>query len=247
MPDPEKTPEQLAQEAINAASQPEEVAITLATGQVYKGKDYEEVARKIAAAEENASREITRLNNELKEAKEYEPEPEPVRTSEKNGFDGTKYYELLAKDPKAASIYQTQHALAEMLGIAPEEVSNRLQFMQNTTSQAGAHMEISAFHAKHPEFPGGDEAASLILNTVKERGEYPSVRNLEAAYYDLRGEGKIKAVDLNQNFNTPQSPPQVGGTGGGASQNTTFLDNFYNLDTDKMADVLNNLSRQGYK
>lgn len=222
MPNEDGTPTAEELEAAASAPQPQEVVITLSTGQVYKGATQDEVLAKIVAAQESASKLIKdqedALNETQAELQRWRPQPQ----REDHGFDNAEYFKLLADDPLAAQAY----ALSELLGVAPQDVQRELQYIRGEVYETGDLKQTAAFHARHPEAPAGEEFAELIIQRFEEKGydlrKHWTADNIETVYFQLLHEGKIKptvAQDGQQDTFTQRGLPSLGTNGGtGAPQ-----------------------------
>jgi hypothetical protein len=207
---------------------PKEVVITLSTGQVYKGANEAEVLAKVVEAQESASKLIREQNEALQSAEADLERWKPRTTPNEEGFNNEQYFQLLANDPLAAQAY----ALSELLGVAPQDVQRELQYIRGEVYETGDLKQTAAFHARHPEAPAGEEFAEAIIQRFEERGmdlrKHWTADNIEAVYFQLVHEGKIKpspgaTVEVQPGDEVRTLPiPGAGGGGPAADQVAAF-------------------------
>lgn len=188
-------------------TEPEEYEIRLDTGEVFKGKDKDEVLQKLAKAKADATAAIRDRERQIRELKELKSQPKAEVGSE---FNKDEYYNLFAQDPMAAFDY----AMSYKLGVPPEDVGPALRYAYTTTQVVNAQMENAAFRMKYPDAPLGDEFANIMVERMNELGRDWTAQNLGATYLELVHEGKIKPEKKSkESDNTPPAViPSLGST-----------------------------------
>lgn len=188
------TPDQIAKDLA-----PPEFEIKLATGEVFKGKDEKEVLGKLAKAKEDATYAIRDREEQIRGLQAPPPSP----ASEGQKFDPQTYYNLFAQDPQAALTYQ----LSFLVGLPAEEVAPAIRYSYDVSQHAAALLETSAFHQRHPEFPGGDEATDLMIRKLNEKNMDWTADNLELVFSELSREGRLKPAQPQPETSHHVAPP----------------------------------------
>lgn len=216
-----------------APAEPEGVEYKTETGQVYKGKDWEEVAQKIASAQEHASRTIREQKDErdalMAELQRRQNEKVEVPAPKKSDFDKIKYYETWQNDPLAAEAEAIKQVLAQLFEVDSfDELRKGYEFSYQKSLGLQQNEELWKFHAAHPEFSGSAEDATAITEWVQEnnpeydpsKGKFLTARDLEYAYYKLIDEGKIRpAEEPPPDQQREQAPPSLTGSAGQGGKN----------------------------
>jgi hypothetical protein len=181
---------------------PPEIEVKLATGQVYKGKDYAEVVDKLKAAQEHASIAIRDREAQLKQLREQlSTMPQPTSQPASDKFDKAHYYKLLEDNPIEAQDY--------IDGYRP----NAKQAYE-TVTRVNRMMEVNQFLQMAKDYPNTDENAQLLEAKVSAMGRPMTSDNMFIAYHTLRNEGAIKPIETEQaSYKPPTPPPPLGGTG----------------------------------
>lgn len=172
---------------------PQEVVLELETGEVFKGKDYEAVARSLAAAKVEATRTIQTFR------KQAEPQEE--------GFSQEKYWQMFTADPLKAQDYLESHSET---GKQIKSVIGELQAIKTE----------SDFKKMAPEYNDTPENNALMLNWLKESGRRGSSDDLFIGYHQLVGSGKMRPKPrggtgpINPNPTLPNAGAAPGGQEG---------------------------------
>ena len=227
--------------------EPEGVEYKTETGQVYKGKDWEEVAQKIASAQEHASRTIREQRDErdalMAELQRRQNEKVETPAQKKSDFDKIKYYETWQNDPYAAERDVIRQVLAEEFGVDSfDDLRRGYEFSYQKSLGLQQNEELWKFHAAHPEFSGSEADASAITEWVSEnmpdydpsKGKFLQAKDLEYAFYKLIDEGKIKPAETEaeQTAQTNEPAPTLSGSAGRGGKNP--LDNPESLSDDEL-------------
>jgi hypothetical protein len=223
--------------AVAAVTAPTEFKIELPTGEVFKGKSWEEVANAAAKAKLDTTTAY-KTEKERREALEAQvaaavtPAPQPANG---NGFDAAKYWTMINE---GKLLDAEKYKLGALFELEPEMVVSTFRETVRKTDEVYDTIEIEKFKSTHPDFPGGEEASAAVMGRVKEYGGTWDAKVLHRAYKDLVEEGRVKPLQLEdaaqQAFNAP--PVLDGGSSGG--QGDALLDQFQNLTTDQMEQVL---------
>lgn len=189
---------------------PQEHEIRLATGQVYKGKTYEEAVEKLKAAQEEASRTIREREWTIKELKERSaPKAASVTVgNEGGGYDHNAYLELLAQDAVKAQdyLYRTAYGIDDPRRFF-QEVKTRAQQQAEVT-------EYAMFNREVPDYPSTPENNMAMEQYLVSQGiEKPTKNDLKLAYYELREQGVIQApVTEKPRSRGARAMPTIGNT-----------------------------------
>lgn len=187
----------ITQADIDAARGTEGYELKLATGEVYKGANLEEAARKLAEGKEQASRTIENLGEQVERLKQ-ERDALRQRTQEQarpatpgNGFDKMTYYQLLETDPMQAQNYMDAYRFGYP---DPNLVPQVHRQILNVAQEVTYERSLRDFYTENPDFPGGKEASTAVAERMEELGLPITTDNLGRAYRQLVREGTIKPV-----------------------------------------------------
>ena len=192
------------------------VELTLGDGTVVKGASLEEAFKTVAKMKEDTAAELKRVGEEAERYKEqaetYGSELQQYKQPEvKDGeFDKNKYYKLLNEDPREAANYLDAYRFG-----TPDPVQRFGEIGQKVDSLYQQSLTAS-FWARHPEFPGGREAAKAMTDKVSSltnNGHPLSIETMELAYADLTREEIIKPTKKEEV--TEERPNPSLGSGGG--------------------------------
>lgn len=169
-----------------------EQEVRLETGQVYKGTP-SQIQEALKKAQEEASRTLTKRNEELESLRAQLAQRPEVKVEEPTNKNA--YFEQWAKDPSKATIM----ALAQEMGIDPEEYVRITKANLENSSVNNASAE---FTRRRPDFPN-DAASSAVLKRhlqgVTQRFGIKSAAALTADHLELAFQDAIRAGDI-----TPQ-------------------------------------------
>lgn len=118
-------------------AQPQPIEVKTTTGQVYRGNTYEEVVQQLVTAQENASRRIHELSQQVPQV-----QPKPA-----DQYDPAKYYEIFAQDPLKAQQYL-------------DSFNPNVQRAMKVAEQVEDYAISNAFQQACPDFPQGDPRAA---------------------------------------------------------------------------------------
>lgn len=158
----------------------------LATGQVYRGKDDEELYGQLAKAQIAASRRITELS---KPADPVAPAVTPAAAPEAIDPTALAIADLMAPAFKMKDGAALVAAFAEQQRIANAQ--------QEYMAAQAANMEAAKFFLAVPEFSKSDADAHKIENFIKERGWSFNAENAESAYHTLKAKGEMAVTAAN--------------------------------------------------
>lgn len=223
--------------AVEAVTAPTEFKIELPTGEVFKGKSWEEVANAAAKAKADTT-SAYKTEKEKREALESQLQAAVVPKKEEtngNGFNAAKYWEMVNE---GKLLDAEKYKLGALFDMPAETVVSTFRETVRKTDEVYDTIEIEKFKSSHPDYPGGEEASSAIMSRVKEYGGAWDARVMHRAYKDLVEEGKIKPMALDDTGSTGGAPLPVleGGTSGASSD--ALLDQFTGLSTEQMEAVL---------
>lgn len=225
----EQLKEQLEKGEETPASKPEAIEFKTETGQVYKGKDWEEIAQQIARSQEHATRTIKEQRDEreylMQQIRERQQET-PLEKKQAKSFDKVKFYETWGTDPLEAEREIIRRVVAEEFGVESfDEIKDSFQFAYNKTLGIHQNEELFKFFGEHPEYQGTPEEAEKITNWLDKNGyqvdpsrrKFITARDFEYAYYKLIEQGEIKVPEQQEEQIVRPSapPPTLSGTGGG--------------------------------
>lgn len=188
------TPATPAAPPATPAGQPQPIIVKTATGQEYKGNTYEEVVAELVRAQENATRTIAEQNQRLQSA----PTPSAPTQSPDDTWNPTRYYELLAQDPMAASAYQRKH----------DHEYQRLQKFAEVVEEGQMVNEFKSVCPEFPETPQASEAVVQVANNIMAQRHVPmSTELLVMAHHICLNQKAYQPVTPNIVPNTP--PPNM--------------------------------------
>ena len=172
------------------------IEVKLATGQVYKGANHQEVIDQLVKAQEHSSAKIKEQGDSINAMQQAQlPVAEPPKEGE---FDKTTYWNLWADDPMKAKAYQD--------GFDP--VQRELQQSAEQTRKRG---ELDNFKATVGWTPTPEEATAFASEFARSGLEATAI-NLEVIYGRMVRTGAIGAatptrprapVPLNRNTGVP--------------------------------------------
>lgn len=202
-----------------ASTPPSEIVYELPDKTVIKGKDWEEVARKTGETKVETSRALRDREEQLR--RRPQETREIVQDTTRPQFSKTKYQELFLDDPVAAANYLD----ASRYGITPDKVVSTWQETLNEVSVQRQIREIAIFHDNVPSFAGGNEAAKVLMEQLKEQNKAITADNLEAAFYAAVRAGKLEEVEAEvadekddaSATRGRKTPPSGGSRGGDTS------------------------------
>lgn len=233
-PEPEAAPEPAANPDFTFVTlENGEREMRLATGQIYKGKDDAEIMSKVAAAQVEASRHITQLNNKIKEVPTPTP---PAQTTTPAPIDPTA---LAIADLMAPAFgVKDGKELVAAFAAQQETAQRQQEFM---VAQA-ANMEAANFFRAVPEFSKSQADADKIDHFLQENQLPFNAKTAEMAYYTLKAKGEFPqaatpAAPTTRRNNMPAPPVGTApaSTGKGAAT-TTDLWQMSPEDLEKLMD-----------
>lgn len=215
----------------------EEFKIQLPTGEVYEGKDWKDVAEKVAKAKQDTAdayktekQQREELEAQIEAAK---PKPQP----QQGEIDYTPYWALV----NSGKMIEASNWLdAKRFGFdTPEEVVPTLTGAVRKTNELSDMVEIERFKMANPDFPATAEASDALMSTIKQWNVPWDSRTLTAAYKTLVTEGKVKPVEEKKTDLGGAPPPGVTvGSGAITPATNAELEEFQKLPLDKMEEEL---------
>lgn len=220
------TDQQIEQE-LAAQTAPKEVEYKTETGQVFKGKDWEEIAQKMAQSVESGTRTI----KEQRDREQYllqqmqERQNQQVETKPKGNqkFDKLKYYQTWQEDPFEAEREVIRQILAEEFGADDfEQVKRGYSFSYQKAQELHQNAELAKFWAAHPEYQGSEDESGKLAKYLMdngyemapERGKFIEAKDIEYAWYKLIESGEVSPKEPEETRPArPQAPPSLGGSG----------------------------------
>lgn len=222
--------------AVAAVTAPTEFKIELPTGEVFKGKSWEEVANAAAKAKSDTTTAY-KTEKELREQAEARlaAVPPPKIETNGNGVDWSKYWQMVNEGKMKEAV---AFSLGAVFDMPADTVVSTFRETVRKTDEVYDTIEIEKFKSSHPDYPGGEEASSAIMSRVKEYGGAWDARVMHRAYKDLVEENKITPLALEDTNSAGGAPLPVleGGTSGSSSD--ALLDQFSGLSTEQMEAVL---------
>lgn len=208
MPEPEKPPELTAEEQAQQQQetppepQGEGVEIKLATGQVYKGANWEEAAEKLARAQEEATRAIRDRETQIRELRERsQPVAEANTARTIPQFDPAEYYRRWEKDPRDARRYE----LSTSLGIPPEHVDDALRYAIQTSRRSDESMMMAEFASSVGDiYADTPENGQRVAQYLAENNLPRTAHSLKLAVLDLSRQGQLDPPNVEQPDETPK-------------------------------------------
>ena len=244
-----KTKEVTATEVTKAMEQTtvsEEVVLKTKGGEVFKGKNWEEVAQKAAQAKEDTGtavrdregqvRDLQTKISDLQRATEERRETTKASTSPQFGQQ-TFLTQVETDAPEAIA-----SALAHSLGFND---SNELRaFVTRTGEATESYIEnyhIARFTQKCPDYPGGKEASDEMFKRLKAQNLDATADNMRITWMEIKDEGKIKPLEISDQETavTPRTPAPThlegtgGGGGGGMTADEEMMSKFDNMTVEQ--------------
>jgi hypothetical protein len=199
------------------------VEVKLASGQIYKGKNQQEVIDQLVKAQENASAKITSQAETLNQLQQTQ-----VEVAKEGEYSDNEYYRLWALPdggPKKAQSYLNSF----------DAQYKQLQTAAEQTRKTG---ELDNFKANVGWVPTPDEAAAFASEFAIS-GMKPTALNLEVVFGRMQRAGTIGGVAP-----TRRTPPQGLGVASPGTKGDIDMVEFGKLPADQMREVIEKLSRQ---
>jgi hypothetical protein len=185
------------------------VVITLSPeygGEVFKGKDFNEVVTKLAGSKADT-------NAYVKQLKSQPATPPPVVTP-------------AAPPPVDPAVQATRDWLlaetAAGLGMTPEEYKARVGVVFKTTEQMATNIAVADFHQMCPGYTDTPEnSAALSSYFPEDFNRFPNAQELKQAYALAVLDGKITPASAQPQTPAARPPimPSAGGSGPTGDQN----------------------------
>lgn len=234
---PEDEIQQAVQQAAAGIDQP--IEVKLATGQVYRGRNHEEVLNAVVRAQEEATATIRDRERQIRELQQQQGAAAPVTlpaNHQAGGFDAAHYYETLASNPIAAMDYLD----AYRYGIAPESVQPVMQETIRTSRDVRDNIAIRDFQINNPDWPGGKESSDMLLEAIQREGRPMSADDLELVYRRLVREGRLQPGSPHpgrqETTRGAAAPPNVSGSEQG--QGVDWMAELDSLPADKIRAIM---------
>jgi hypothetical protein len=244
-----KTKEPTAEEvkaAMEASATSQEVVLKTESGEVFKGKDWEDVARKAAQAKvdtgtavrdrEGQVRDLQTKISDLQRATEERRETTKASTSPQ--FNQQKFLTDVETDASEA----IGSALAHYLGY-DDGATMRTGFkrIDEASESYIENYHIARFTQQCPDYPGGKEASDEMFKRLKEQNLDATAGNLRLTWMEIKDEGKIKPIETSEQETTTTTrvgaPPPLEGTrgagGGGMNEDEEMMEKFGNMTVEQ--------------
>jgi hypothetical protein len=160
---------------------------------------------------------------------------QPQQPTDQAQFEQQQYYSLLSTDPIAAQNYMDKFRF----GMSTEELTTKLNNFNQTNEQMQIGLAAQEFHRRVGEqWPATQEASDAVTKRIQELGMDISANSLELAFYQLKNEGSIRAIEqttetaAETTSRGSNAPPVVTTTDTG-ELNTNEPDP-YHMDMDKL-------------
>lgn len=244
-----KTKEPTAEEvkaAMEASAANQEVVLKTESGEVFKGKDWEDVARKAAQAKadtgtavrdrEGQVRDLQTKIADLQRATEERRETTKASTSPQ--FNQQKFLTDVETDASEA----ITSALAHSLGYEnTNELRQDFKGIQEATESYKENYHIAVFSQRCPDYPGGEKPSAALMQALKGRGVDFTADNLESAWNQMKRSGAFKPLEIKEQETTTATrigaPPALegtrGGGGGGMSEDEEMMEKFGNMTVEQ--------------
>jgi hypothetical protein len=222
--------------AVAAVTAPQEFEIKLETGEVFKGKSWEEVAKAAAKAklDTTAAYKTEKEKRELLE-QQLQTTASAAAPASTNGFDTAKYWQMVNE---GKLLDAEKYKLGALFEMEPDTVVSTFRETVRKTDEVYDTIEIEKFKAGHPDFPGGEEASAAVMSRVKEYGGAWDARVLHRAYKDLVEEKKITPLTLEETPSVTGAPLPVLEGGSSGASGDALMEQFAGLSTEQMEAVL---------
>lgn len=185
-----------------------------ADGTLYTADSQDALFKKITDSKEEAARALKDRERQIYELRQQLKPVEKVE-DKKEGFDKTKYHQMLEDDPIGAQRYIDAHRF----GIEnPEEVIKKAAVAQQSNEiNEGLKREIIAFYAS----PAGQafgkvetpELNAALIQYMNENRLSRTAEGFRTAYYEMRDQNLIPMPGEKAQKRTP--PPRSPESGGG--------------------------------
>lgn len=224
--------DQQLEEKLNEQTAQKDLEFKTETGQVFKGKSWEEIAQKMAQSVESGSKTIKEqrdreayLLQQIQERQNQQVDTKVPKTGKE--FDKLRHYELWQNDPLEAYREPFQRLLADTFGMDDvDEVRQALNFTYNATKNMYQSGQIVQFQGSHPEYNGGEDHSSKLTKWLLDngyemdpgKGKFISAKDLEYGWYKLIEAGDVEIPDEQEQQAEARRPaPTLSGAGGGAT------------------------------
>jgi hypothetical protein len=240
--DETKTKEPTAEEvqkAMEASAGNQEVVLKTESGEVFKGKDWEDVARKAAQAKVDTGTALRDREGQVRThestiadlQRATEARRETTQASTSPQFNQQKFLTDVETDASEA----ITSALAHSLGYEnTDELRQDFKGIQEATESYKENYHIAVFTQRCPDYPGGDKASAAMLQIIKDRGQGCTADNYESAWNQMKRSGDFKPLEISQQETTTTARATApvhlegtrGGGGGGLSEADEMMANF---------------------
>ena len=248
-----KTKEPTAEEvkkAMEASAASQEVVLKLESGETFKGKDWEDVARKAAQAKvdtgtalrdrEGQVRTHESTISDLQRATEARRETTKASTSPQ--FNQQAFITQIESDgPEAIA-----SALAHTLGYGnTDELRKDFKGIQEATESYKENYHIAVFSQRCPDYPGGEKPSAALMQGLKDRGVDFNADNLESGWNQMKRSGDFKPLEISDQETavTPRTPAPTHlegtrGGGGGVTEAEEMMANFEKMSPEEQETFL---------
>lgn len=179
------------------------LSMKLPTGQVYKGRDMNELTAALAQAQVNASQRITELGSETARLRQgiaavtgqpvQGPDGQPA--AQVSQFDRATYMELQALDPILAANYLDAHRLGLP---SVNDVVPTYQSVMRATQEFQTAQTVNQFRVLAPDFPGTQEAVNLVMDFMRDQKIPFTAQNLKLVHDGMVRAGKYQPLAPQQ-------------------------------------------------
>jgi len=243
-----KTKEVTAGEVTKAMEQTtasEEVVLKTKGGEVFKGKNWEEVAQKAAQAKEDTGTAVRDREGQVRThestiadlQKATEERRETTKASTSPQFGQQAFLTQVETDaPEAIA-----SALAHTLGYEnTDELRKDFKGIQEATESYKENYHIAVFSQRCPDYPGGEKPSAALMQELKNRGVDFTADNLENAWNQMKRSGDYKPLEISEQETgtTPRTTAPAhlegtGGGGGGKSADEEMMEKFDNMTVEQ--------------
>jgi hypothetical protein len=217
-----------------------EVELKLETGEVFKGKDYEEVAKKVAAAQEESHRTLQAERARAATAEELaevlRQKTAPAEKTNGHGFDLTHWNKLMTEGDVVGAF---NYADSIRFGVAPEEVVPTITNTVRVTAEMRDAYEIQKFKNAHEDYPATKEAGEALTKWLKDEwGKEWDSGVLSFGYKQLAERGVIKPLEEKQHETGQEPPPMLGGTSAATGGGGISIEDFQKMNPEQRREYL---------
>jgi hypothetical protein len=200
--------------------------VLIDTGEHFKGKDADEIIQKLTHSKRKTGLWGRDLSAQLKQLQNGQPQPnvqqptQPMNVPTAQPPDPNQPgWDTLGELPNESSRWILDNMVAKPLGFSDSaELVGTWQGMQQQIAQQNSLLEdyrndreAMTFLSAHPEFPGSDRAADVLLDVLDRSGLPYTAPNLELAHTLAVSKGVYRALSPDEIRAANGEAPQTSG------------------------------------